>query len=126
MRSIKFRARGREGGEWYYGDYRFVGGEHVIYTREEHERGGVMFYVDGNTVGQFTGLLDKNGKEIYEHDILRFPENVTTAPQEIIWSEKMAHYRTRNAKEWWGDPKSWWGVEVIGNVYENPELIKTK
>ena len=73
---------------------------------------------------QFTGLLDKNGKDLYENDIVRFPDKVTTAPQEVLWQN--AHLRTRNAKGWWGDPKSFSAVEIIGNIYENPDLLNTK
>lgn len=71
-------------------------------------------------VMQYTGLKDKNGKEIYEGDILKYDPDVTTALQEVVWNGK--GWRVRNKRGWYGD--SFETAEVIGNIYENPDLLK--
>lgn len=72
---------------------------------------------------QLTGLKDKNGKEIYEGDIrcgkYYFETEEQTRFQVIKWDEK-------NACFYWDGPEipRFIDVEVIGNIYENPELLK--
>lgn len=70
---------------------------------------------------QYTGLSDKNGTPIYEGDILKFPEETTTALQEVCWGRDS--WRTRSPKGWFGNPKNWSEAEVIGNIMENKEKI---
>lgn len=110
-RVIKFRGK-RTDGLWNYGrNIRFKQDGTVCI------QGAV---VDPETVGQFTGLHDATGREIYEGDILREGETGNTlqvvydAP-EFCFKDNAYGYRFLNHAE---------NFKVIGNVYDNPELLK--
>ncbi len=134
MREIKFRGKRLDNGEWVEGFY-FESFTEIPYimTLHDHILGMTEFYeVDPATVGQFTGLLDKNGKRIFEGDILKDTDN------EIYYVDfiRGCFYLKTNYKSF---PHLGWTewlpmceidrlanpteFEVIGNIYENPELL---
>ena len=87
--------------------------------------------VDAETIGQFTGLHDKNGKEIYEGDIIRAYGSKGDEIKHIVeYSDKEAMFCTKliGAEMLGGSITQRWlnefEFEVIGNIYDNPELLK--
>jgi hypothetical protein len=76
---------------------------------------GVRHDCDATAIMQFTGLRDKNGKEIYEGDIIEYPleDYERNVRIEVKWCDEAACFGMPTDK-----------VEVIGNIYENPELLK--
>lgn len=71
-------------------------------------------------VMQFTGLLDKNGKEIYEGDVVAFEEDGKKIAA-VTWSEKRAQFHPGAKQKHSSRPRIF---EVMGNIYETPDLLK--
>ena len=129
MREIKFRGERIDNGEWAYGDLiNYVNGKTAIRNTESW----LTHWVDPATVGQYTGLKDKGGTESYHKDIVR------TNAEQVGVVEFGSYSPTGNE---WDNTWGWfiqfpnggqismdehfrcWG-EVVGNIYDNPELLE--
>lgn len=142
MREIKFRGKRNQAfrnGEWVYGLPGYGSGGAINYICGWMGEDGAEKYeqveVNPATVGEYTGLPDKNGKEIYEGDVVSWTRNEwvdlldTDGYKEVtsIGSIVYRHHGFWVAEEsfGWEGEKLWdWDrMEVIGNLWDNPELL---
>ncbi len=119
MREHKYRGKRRDNGEWAYG-YLFKSWERCYILWGTTNRVPDMVEVDPETVGECTNLTDKNSKEIYEGDIL-YDSGEYYSP--VIWSKEYAGWFIQT----YDGPEPLYeqgNVIIIGNIYDNPELLK--
>ena len=119
MREIKFR--GKTGtGNWVYGDLTFSRyGNPYIGSLSKKWSG-----VKRNTVGQYTGMNDSTGKEIYEGDIVRTSDNDDELAV-VEWDEEDLRFTVTHGNVVNGLGEEYYPreVEVVGNIYDDPELL---
>lgn len=135
MRKILFRGKRVDNGEWVTGCYvkSKISGCYILISKLQCSKTAIkddfdVYEVIPETVGQDTGLTDKNdknGQKIFEGDILRVSQNEVV---EIYYDECYCQFRARtangveNAIDYYcGYPVQY---EVIGNIHDNPELLK--
>ena len=127
MRELLFRGKTLDVSEWVYGYYVQQYGTDAIYFKESDENGFERLPIYSETVGQYTGLNDKNGVKIFEGDIVKYAGEI----HQVVFEK-------RNGNAYFGiaisKTETWQfccevpadEMEVIGNIYDDPELLKVR
>ncbi len=126
MREIKFRGKRIDNGNWIYGSLIIeedpIADTFKYFIKPFNFLTGKL--VAPETVGQYTGFKDKNRKEIYEDDIVRCNDCSCAV---VIWERDgfvLDFFDDmKNIYSLWYNAENSEKIEVIGNIYENPELI---
>lgn len=130
MREYKFRGKDLKG-EWRYGflfyDYDCTDKySPFINWKDEKYLGGIgEEEVEEETLGQFTGLKDKNSKEIYEGDILQ----IDIDRAYVKWNDKYGYFELIPIGDYYfdsgviGEELEYLEAKLIGNIYDNKELL---
>lgn len=129
MRTIVFRGKTLGSNAWCFGDLRQYKDNDCS---PEIIKNGYRFRVKSETVGQFTGLYDKNDKEIYEGDVLKVYYHgkskifgvVRFADTRFFIDDGFQGEEPIIAKVPMAEMFSHYDFEVVGNAYDNPELIR--
>lgn len=130
-REITFRGKELIHNKWIYGGLAEDKYENaVILPKNNWQKGGC---VNKDTIGQFTGLYDKNGREIYEGDILLFRIDIfTSKPIAVVFHNgAFGYFYTGDFVSFVGNTNFKFCIngsdesfQIIGNIHDNPELIK--
>ena len=125
MREIKFRGKDVKTGEWVYGAYVQKSNYIVTYLNKSELLESEIASVDPDTVGQYTGCKDTNGKDVFEGDIVT--ENLfwDMEKKEIVYFEIVFEENGFNLKDKKGMIfKIGQEPTIVGNIHDNPELLK--
>lgn len=136
-----YRGKSKKTGKWYYGSYLKLNSSAV---RPEHfivsNYSGIMIEVEPETIGQFTGLLDKYNNKVFDGDILLFRDKLIA----VYWDGERFQWMAKEAIEnpWIEYPNKDWNyldlgwiaaepaaigemtTPIVGNIYDNPEMYK--
>lgn len=141
MKTIKFRGKSINKNEWVNGDlvvvedgmHNVVRAKIITHCFTKSFQGGdfdhysISTLVQPETIGQFTGLLDENGTEIYEGDIVR-SVRYKDFVYKVVYDNRFASFcldrKQDMYKHYFGEAMEAENCEVIGNIHDNPELLK--
>lgn len=123
MREILFRAKDKNTHEWVYGCYvRMLSAAGFVYAilvpAENPDESNTIYPIIPGTVGEYTGLTDKNGKKIFEGDIIK---GVGDELFVIEWHN--GQFIAKCLHDWLFMFEAKTG-EIVGNIHDNPELVE--
>ena len=136
MREILFRGKRLDNGEWYYGSYLFLHISSVDWTGAKSGKPEDVHYIVNDqdinyavypsTIGQYTGLKDKNGKRIFEWDVIKRFWLGAEIIYCVRYDGEYAHFigNSMNKSGFTTFDNDGEMFEVIGNIHDNPELWK--
>lgn len=149
MREIKFRGKNIDDGNWIYGTYEYFDENHGYPVQREYRKYhcikhyvfmdfGIAGWEDDEiavyTLGQYTGLKDWDEKEVFEGDIIQYLYDGCDENDQYIveWDEENLQFAFKNTKkeeymaleDMYDCDYGKHSIRVIGNIYDNPELIK--
>jgi len=119
MRKIKFRGKCIEHSKdcgWVYGSLVISGKNYHILDEWIKGKGHLKHQIEPKSCGEYTGLKDKNGKEIYEGDVVQYLFASKKVVREVYWNDINFCWTPLNQ-----NPLD---MEIIGNIYENKNLLK--
>lgn len=118
-REILFRGKRVDSSEWFEGSY-WLSRSAVRETTYITDGYGNLFCVIPETVGQYTGLNDKNNVKIFEGDILKFRSGIYS----VEWDNEHSKFLQRDG-QFSRELHIWIAKsEIVGNIHDNPELLK--
>lgn len=148
MREILFKAKRIDNGEWVEGFYYKMSEttycfaedyewnpvpEHHYILQERMTDWGlpnqiIQIEVDSKTLCQFTGIYDKNGKRIWENNVVLLVYDGKEHIYQIVWDNSELDFKATNGEENYGTHYEYLlccdEIEVIGNIFDNPELLQ--
>lgn len=129
IRKIVFRGKRIDTGEWVYGDlHTRCQKPHIHPDVPNCPISGLKFNIDPDTVGQYTGLTDRNGKDVYEGDIALMDYSDFNTGKDgkiyavVRWIDDRAAFMWDAGLNYYADMRN--DVEICGNIHDNPELLE--
>ena len=137
MREILFKAKRLDNGEWVEGYYAKLGygnnTKHFIIQNVSLQEDISYFEdveIDIYTLCQYTGLTDNNGQKIWENDICEMVYDGVVNTYVIVWDKDELDFKGTNGKEDYGGNFEYLGcceeIIVIGNIFDNPDLLEVE
>lgn len=133
MRQILFRAKRIDNGEWVEGSFIDSGNHEQVFIYPHYDGASTMpcrnlvyhrmIAVDVETLSQYTGLTDKNGNKIWENDIVKDTDIHLLGSVE--YDEEHGMYVINEVNDGYQNFQEFWScTEVIGNIFDNEDLLK--